>query len=243
MSTAIYTDTLLTVEVIGFAGRALGRKYPHNLPIFATQAVLLIIAPAFFAATIYMVLGRLILLLRADHLSPIRPRWQTKIFVTGDVLSILIQASAASLLTEGKNPKLGKTVILIGLMIQIICFGLFLVITGIVHRRLLRNPTDVSVRLAVSPAGGWQRVVYVMYGVSATIFVRSIFRVIEFQGGEDGAIMKHEFWVYVFDSAPMFLVVLALAVCHPSQIVPSKRDIELMNQKGSETALVDNDRY
>lgn len=59
---------------------------------YIIQSILLLLGPALFAASIYMVLGRLIALLEAGHLSMIRPNWLTKVFVAGDVLSFLAQS-------------------------------------------------------------------------------------------------------------------------------------------------------
>ena len=55
------------------------------------QTLLLLVAPALFTASIYMVLGRLILLTDGEAFAPIRARWLTKIFVCGDTLSFLVQ--------------------------------------------------------------------------------------------------------------------------------------------------------
>jgi hypothetical protein len=60
------------------------------------QTLLILIAPALMAASIYMILGRIILLTEAEHLALIRRRWLTKIFVFGDVVSLLMQASGQS---------------------------------------------------------------------------------------------------------------------------------------------------
>ena len=57
------------------------------------QTLLILVAPALFAASIYMVLGRIILLVDGEQHSLIRKRWLTKIFVTGDVLSFLMQGA------------------------------------------------------------------------------------------------------------------------------------------------------
>jgi hypothetical protein len=53
----------------------------------------LLLAPAFFAASIYMVLGRLILLVDGEAHSIIRAKWLTKVFVLGDVVSFLTQSA------------------------------------------------------------------------------------------------------------------------------------------------------
>jgi hypothetical protein len=60
------------------------------------QSALILIAPAFFAASIYMELGRLIQMLRAENNSLVPVRWLTRTFVAGDVLSFLMQASGMS---------------------------------------------------------------------------------------------------------------------------------------------------
>jgi RTA1 like protein. len=57
------------------------------------QSTLLLIAPALFAASIYMELGRIIIMVKGEQFALIRVNWMTKIFVAGDVLSFLMQAS------------------------------------------------------------------------------------------------------------------------------------------------------
>ena len=65
----------------------------YSTGAYAMQSALILIAPAFLAASIYMTLGRIISMLKAEPYSVIGLRWLTKIFVTGDVLSFLMQAS------------------------------------------------------------------------------------------------------------------------------------------------------
>jgi len=55
------------------------------------QTLLLLIAPALFAASIYMELGRIIELVDGEAHAMIRKRWLTKLFVCGDVLSFTLQ--------------------------------------------------------------------------------------------------------------------------------------------------------
>jgi hypothetical protein len=73
----------------------------NNLMADIIQATLILLPPAFFAATIYMCLGRIILYVHGEYLSIVKARWLTKLFVGGGVLSIGIQSSAA-------NPKFGN---------------------------------------------------------------------------------------------------------------------------------------
>lgn len=55
------------------------------------QGVLLLVGPLFFAATIYMMLGRTIRLAGGEDVSLIPARWYTRIFVTADVATLIIQ--------------------------------------------------------------------------------------------------------------------------------------------------------
>jgi len=59
---------------------------------YIIQSLLLLLGPALFAASVYMVFGRLIRLVGGERYSIIRVNWLTKIFVLGDVLSFLVQS-------------------------------------------------------------------------------------------------------------------------------------------------------
>lgn len=78
---------------MGHAARAYNADESPNYSDapFIMQTLLMLLAPALFAASIYMILGRLIRVLDAEHFSIIRTRWLTKIFVLGDVLSFAVQ--------------------------------------------------------------------------------------------------------------------------------------------------------
>ena len=86
----------LIVEVIGFIGRYLSHDDVWALGPFIMQSLLILLAPALFAASIYIILGRIILMTDGERYSLVRQKWLTKIFVAGDVLSFLMQGSGAS---------------------------------------------------------------------------------------------------------------------------------------------------
>ena len=62
---------------------------------FVVQGSLILIAPALFAATIYMTLGRVIKLTDGNKHSIVGSSALTKFFVTGDIFCIVLQASGA----------------------------------------------------------------------------------------------------------------------------------------------------
>jgi hypothetical protein len=94
---------------------------------YIIQNVFILVAPALFAASIYMTLGRIILAVKGEEYSVIRPTRLTKTFVIGDVLSFLIQGGSAGLMMQASLAKYGQAMVVTGLFLQIIMFGLFAV--------------------------------------------------------------------------------------------------------------------
>jgi hypothetical protein len=81
------------VEFIGYIGRLMSSHDDTKLSPYIMQTLLLLLAPALFAASIYMTLGRIIILTNGEEYSVIRKKWLTKIFVFGDCFSFLLQSS------------------------------------------------------------------------------------------------------------------------------------------------------
>ncbi|KAH7198468.1 RTA1 like protein-domain-containing protein [Fusarium flagelliforme] len=212
-------------ECVGYVGRALSANEAPDFSKnpYIIQSILLLLGPALLAASIYMVLGRLIKLLDADNLSIIGPRWLTKVFVTGDVLSFLAQSAGGGMLATAKDRdavKRGENIIVGGLGIQIIFFGFFMIVTLIFHLRINRIPTQKSLEIATP----WKKLLLVLYAASLSILVRSVFRVAEYIMGKDSALQSQEFWIYVFDALLMSLVVVSLNWFHPSRVINGALD-------------------
>ncbi|PWY74924.1 RTA1 domain protein [Aspergillus eucalypticola CBS 122712] len=205
-------------ETVGYIGRAMsGNQSPNwTLGPYIIQSTLLLIAPALFAATIYMILGRIIALVHGEHHSIIRLKWLTKIFVVGDCLSFLMQSSGAGIMVQSKSAtdNTGENVIIGGLLVQIIFFCFFLVVAIIFQRRIYRHPTVRS----ESPMIPWRKHFFSLYASSFLILIRSIVRFIEYIQGQEGYVITHEAFIYVFDAVPMFLVLCILIRFHPSEI-------------------------
>lgn len=87
----------LVVETVGFIGRAIGagESPDYTFAPYVMQHLLLLLGPTCYAASIYMILGRLIRLLDAERYSLIRSSWLTKFFLIGDLLSIALQGIGA----------------------------------------------------------------------------------------------------------------------------------------------------
>jgi hypothetical protein len=90
--------TNITGEVGGFAARCASHFNNVSWPAYITQSVLLLVGPLFFAATIYMMLGRTIRLAMGEResVSLIPARWYTRMFVGADVTTLVIQGLGTS---------------------------------------------------------------------------------------------------------------------------------------------------
>ncbi|CRK19219.1 hypothetical protein BN1708_012563 [Verticillium longisporum] len=220
-----YYFTAFTVgglfQVIGYAFRIWGHFNPESVMAFAIQGTFILVAPALFAASIYMILGRLIRTCRAEHLSLIPVNWVTRIFVLGDVIAFTVQASGAGLSAAGDYDlfKLGEKVIIGGLFVQIVFFGFFVCTSVLFQHRLTRSPTPVSIEGRLP----WKRHLYVLYGTSAIILVRSIFRVVEYIQGNDGYLITHEVYLYIFDALLMAAVMAIFVVWYVGDLESKKK--------------------
>jgi len=221
------------VETIGYIGRALSAHQnpgPYTLGPFIIQSVLLLVAPALFAASIYMELGRIVRMSDADKALFIRRTWLTKIFVCGDVFSFLMQSSGAGLLASGNahSAETGRSVIVGGLFLQVIFFGLFVIAAAVFHARLGRAPTAKSYEVP------WKRHMISLYVVSLLIFIRSVVRVAEYIQGYSGYIMSHEVYLYVFDALVMFIAVVTMNWIHPEEVATILRTDRATDRAGRE---------
>lgn len=117
--------------------------------------------------------------------------------------------------TTAADQEKGQHIITVGLVIQILFFGFFIVVAGLFHRRISIYPTSLS----KDPLIPWERLQYVLYGCSSMIMVRSIYRLVEYVQGNDGTLMKTEVYLYVFDATLMFLTSLLFNVFHPGQVI------------------------
>jgi hypothetical protein len=112
-----------------------------------------------------------------------------------------------------KNMILGQHLVVLALIMQLTSFGVFVVIGGIFHFRIARTPTPASQQV------NWQRYMYTLYAAGILIFTRSVFRVVEFSGGNDDYLMRHEIFMYIFEGLLMLGVMVSFNIIHPGDLV------------------------
>jgi len=116
---------------------------------------------------------------------------------------------------------LGSKVVLIGLIIQVISFGIFVAVAVVFHMRMNKNPKGLPINNDLP----WRKHIMVLYTASTLIMIRSIVRVVEYAQGFTGYILSHEVYLYVFDGTLMFVALVIFNWIHPSELIPGRKSL------------------
>jgi RTA1 like protein len=130
----------------------------------------------------------------------------------------------------------GGKVIKVGLCTQIVFFGFFILTSILFHVRMSRSIALNKHQILHDVP--WKRHQGVLYFGSVLIFVRSVFRLIEYSVSYDTTLYKHEWWCYVFDATLMTLTMLAFDLVHPGQIKSVLRDMKHNEQRPEAKVLL-----
>lgn len=112
------------MEMVGYIGRLQLHDNPWSQSGFRLQIVLLILAPVFVAAGVYLTLKHVILYLGPEH-SRLKPRLFTWIFIGCDIASLIMQAVGGGVAAAaGRHNKFllnaGDNVIVAGIAFQVV---------------------------------------------------------------------------------------------------------------------------
>ncbi|KAF7941689.1 uncharacterized protein EAE97_006526 [Botrytis byssoidea] len=238
-------------ETFGYYGRSKCHDNISDIGPWILQMILILGAPTFLAASVYMTLARLTVALGAEEHSMISPRWLTKIYVLIDVLCFFSQFLGAGVQASGDATviSVGNKVILGGLIFQIIAFFFFLYMAWRIGARFEKSQeTHPSSLRYPELERGWKKYFRALYAVSVLLIIRNLMRAIEYgqqaTGGgftfatrnDDGTLTYSghrskkigdiEALLYVFDATPMFLVVLIFLIIHPGKFIKRARVVK-----------------
>ncbi|CAI7609378.1 unnamed protein product [Penicillium palitans] len=218
-------------QIIGYICRAASHDNFYGIPLYAMQTLFILLAPPLYAASIYMILGRTVTYLQAEHLSMVPIKWMTKIFVTGDVFSFFLQCAGGGLMsTGGSMREAGSNITIGGLVVQLLFFGFFVIVTTVFHFRISRQPTSKSQSdRDQTRSDGWRQrnwftILVGLYIASFLILVRSVFRLVEYKEGYNGYTMTHEVFMYIFDGLLMLIAMVVMNVCHPAEVIGNGKE-------------------
>jgi len=110
---------------LGYVARYFSTKDPNSLMPYIAQSLFIILPPSLYAATLYMIFGRIVVLVNNPKASIIRPTRVTKIFVAGDVVAFLLQSGGGGMMVQESMADMGQMTMLGGLAVQLLFFGFF----------------------------------------------------------------------------------------------------------------------
>ncbi|KAF1842546.1 RTA1-domain-containing protein [Cucurbitaria berberidis CBS 394.84] len=212
-------------ESAGYAGRIIMHNNPYDDNGFKLQIVLLIFAPAFLAAGIYLTLKHVVIQF-GEEWSRLRPNWYTYIFIACDITSLLMQSAGgalAAIAEPGENMgEIGTNLMVAGIIWQVVVlvvFGLLVVEYSVRTYKRRDQLTHSALEL-----WGNRRFRFFCGAVVVayvTIFIRCVYRIPELLSGWGGPLMRVETDFIVLEGIMIVLTVAAQTIFHPGFCFPA----------------------
>lgn len=177
----------------------------------------LTIAPAFLSASIYLTLSRF------------KPRTYTFLFVTCDIIALLLQAAGGAIASfadntdeekdEDKMREMGIDIMVAGVSWQVFSFGLFGLFCGEFAWRIRKaGERDLSSEtsfVALRRARRFRLFPSALGLATVAVFVRSVFRCAELREGFRGKLANQQVTFMDLEGGMIVIVVGLLTVWHP----------------------------
>ncbi|KAJ6017113.1 hypothetical protein N7451_000492 [Penicillium sp. IBT 35674x] len=194
-----------TIQTLTYIFRVLSILNPASYANYAAWFVLILIAPLWTNAFVYMVMGRMVWNFTDDaRILRMRP-WQFGfIFVTLDIIAFIVQvygaAQAAGNNVSYSTEMSGLHIYMAGVGVQQFFVLVFVVYAISFHIKILRQRRSDARKAEI--------LLYVLYACLALIT------------GLNSNIPLHEAYQYCLDSLPMLLALVMLNIVHPGRVMP-----------------------
>jgi hypothetical protein len=217
---------------IGWIIRSASTYNPYNSSLYKGQYRCIIAAPPVYAAAEYNILSRLLRYVPMH--TPLHPDRVLYVFVFLGVVVEALLGTGANLVSSARvdhhdKYKTGNTLLAIAFLLQALVEIAIFVFTLLIHLRCRRSGLFTkNIRCLCN----------ILYATSALVFVLCVFRTIETFGlytfydgppclGLCATLTFHEWYLYIFEAAPMIIYTLWLNLMHPGTILPSNQDVYL----------------
>jgi RTA1 like protein len=179
-------------------------------------------------SSIYLCLQQITQVLGRKH-SFLKPEWLTRIFITADIVCLVIQAVGGGLAFSsssdtsglGPNSENGIHIIVVGLAVQILSLAFFLMLFVSILARAASSRRDAAARAKAAETTTvlptrFKVFVVVLLVVSLCIMTRCIYRVVEFSGGLNSPLAENEGLFIGLDNVMVAVAFVGLVACHPA---------------------------
>ncbi|KAJ7136413.1 RTA1 like protein-domain-containing protein [Mycena crocata] len=236
-------------ELIGWGARLWSSISPLASTPFTIQISTIIIAPTPLLAATFIIFSRVVQQLGTSY-SWLTPKWYTILFLPCDIIALVIQGVGGGMASSADDlagANVGANVMLGGIAFQFAVIIIFSTISADVVQRYLRDkparPNNSGPRGVLTPQ--LKIMLAALLFSTTTLFIRSVYRIIELTGGWDGRIIHTEVYFNVLDGGMVVLAIFTLNFAHPGRLLkaraqPTKADnFELdSRQTPSEQTLI-----
>ncbi|KAK7203194.1 RTA1 like protein-domain-containing protein [Myxozyma melibiosi] len=249
------------LETGGYIARYLSsQNVMEQMNNFIVQIVLLTIGPAFFMAGIYFLLAEVIVIWGVQR-SRLMPWTYSQIFITMDVISLVLQAvgggMAAVATEDGDDNTTGTHIMVAGLAFQVAATTIFLLLCADYFIRTVnwyrrRNAATSSTdRASISSSSSDDApaqfahirdsrtthlfLLAILFAVML-VYVRSIYRVAELSQGWSGYLMASEGYFLVLDTLMVAIAMTVSWLFYPAVVLGRVSISKNLNIEKEETA-------
>ncbi|THH30215.1 hypothetical protein EUX98_g3982 [Antrodiella citrinella] len=209
-------------EIAGWFGRLWSAYDPLENNPYLIQIVATILAPTPYVAVLFILFSRITQQL-GTHYSRLSPQWYSRIFLTGDIIALIVQGGGGTIAAGAKTTagtNLGGHIMLGGIIFQLIALIIFITISTEYYYRYitdrpLRKPNQFSHR----SQWGYQMKVFTaaLVFILFLIFIRSIYRTAELADGWTGPIITTQVYFNFFDGMAILMAIFTMNFFHPGQ--------------------------
>ncbi|KAI0092753.1 RTA1-like protein [Irpex rosettiformis] len=227
-------------ETIGWAGRFWSTQNILNNNAYLMQITTTIISPTPLLAANFIIFSRLVSLLGTQY-SRLSPVWYSRIFLTCDIVALVIQAAGGGIASSSNDlsvEKTGSNIMLAGIVFQLVALSVFSFLMAEYVIRFLNNRPLHSATLDSSSSSAstlvrgrvWNmKQKLAMTGLvfsTLVLFIRGVYRTIELADGWNGRIISTQVYFNVLDGAMVVLAMYTWNILHPGLLlVDNSKDI------------------
>jgi hypothetical protein len=198
---------------------------PYSSLGFEIQICCLIISPAFVSAGIYLTLKHLVLNFGTAW-SRLPPVWYTRIFITGDIFSLVLQGAGGGIAATADAGSslldVGTNLMIAGVVLQVVLLAIFgALLTEYTLRTSKRRDQLSSEAMTLFHKTSFRCFIFAIIVGYMGIFIRCVYRIPELTGGWRSEIMRNETEFIILEGVMIVISVLVLTVFHPGYCFPA----------------------
>jgi hypothetical protein len=212
-------------EAVGYGGRLMLYNDPFDHNGFIIQICCLIISPAFVSAGIYLTLKHIVINF-GESWSRLRPMWYTRIFITGDIFSLVLQGAGGGLASTADSGSdmqdVGTDLMIAGVIFQVVILAVFGYFLGEYTLRTYHRRDQLSEHsLVLFNKKSFRCFMGAIIAAYIGIFVRCVYRIPELTGGWRSELMRNEPEFIVLEGVMIVIAVAVLTLFHPGYCFPA----------------------